>query len=212
MCPPHWPVWMHIDTHPRKPHHAVWLAVGPDQRKYVCGELKNSDPANKIAPFCEAIKYYEWKMFGKRTPEIERLMEPLAATPNPGEGGLSVWDEFEKHMGRNWYCKPGSKNRDAGILLMQDALAHMPEKGVYPMMYFFDDLPGVHYEMTHYVWDEWKGLAAQNKDPKGVPIAKANDYIEGIHRILLAEPYHQQSGEEEEPARPIAQSASVTGY
>ena len=211
ICPNHWPVWMHIDTHPRKPHHAVWLTVAPDQRKYVCGELKNADPANKISPFCEAIKYYEWKMFAKRTEEIERLMEPLASTPNPVGEGISVWDEFARCMGDGWYCKPGSKNRDAGILLMQDALAHDPDKGIYPMLYFMDDLPGVHYEMTHYVWDEWKGLTAQNKNPKEVPVAKANDYIEGIHRILLEEPVYQEIIEQ--ASRPREQgTVSVTGY
>jgi hypothetical protein len=207
--PRHWALWFHVDTHPRTPHHAVWIAVAPDQRKYICGELKNGDPNNKIKPFAEALKIYERTFFNRGIDEVVRLMEPGAQSPNPGEG-LSIWDEFAKYGFR---CKPGSKNRDAGILLFQDALQFDPERGLYPTIFVFDDLPGVHKELTHYIWDDWAMKAGQGKTEKQVPKDKDDHLIEGIHRILLDEPYCDSAGEDEEPEA-VGQSTfnKITGY
>lgn len=37
--PYHWPVWVAIDPHKNKPHMVVYIAVGPDNTKYVCNEI-----------------------------------------------------------------------------------------------------------------------------------------------------------------------------
>jgi len=50
-----WGMWMHIDYHPRKPHAALWVAVRPDGIKVVCGELRNSDPGNRIKEFAQEL-------------------------------------------------------------------------------------------------------------------------------------------------------------
>ncbi len=34
-----WPIWLSIDPHRGKPHAVLWLAVGPDNKKYICNEL-----------------------------------------------------------------------------------------------------------------------------------------------------------------------------
>ena len=209
-CPPHWPIWMHVDTHPRTPHHAIYLAVAPDGRMFVCGEFKNGDPNNRIDPFCEALNVYERTVFGRGIEGFVRLMEPGAQTPNPVSDGLSIWDAFAKH---GFLCKPGSKNRDAGILLMQDALKCDPEAGVYPQIYVMDDLPGVHRELTHYVWDDWAQKAAQGRTEKQVPRDKDDHFLEGLHRILLDSPFYDSVSQEDEGLEVSRQSVnSVTGY
>jgi phage terminase large subunit-like protein len=207
-----WGVWFHADTHPRTPHHAVWVAILPDGKLYVCGELKNHDPSNLVRPFAEAIKEYEATVLKRRGDEIVRLIEPGASTPNPTKDGLSIDDEFREH---GIACRPGSKNRDAGILRMQNELQYDPAIGTYPNIYFYDDLIGIHHEMTHYVWDDWAQKAAYGRTDKQKPKDKDDHYIEGIHRVLLDSPecrgYYQ-----EEPYRETYQAKttanSITGY
>lgn len=214
---PHWGLWMHIDCHPKKPHHAIWVAIAPDQRKYVVGAIKNGDPLNRIAPFCEAIKVYERTVLKASGENIVRLIDPLSGTPNPVAEGLTIWDEFDKY---GITCKPGSKNRDAGILLLQNELKYSPEEGTYPNIFFCDDLDGVDYEMRHYIWDEHLNKkTAERQDEKQVPRKKHDDYIEGIHRILLDSPYCDFSGEDDETdddryekAHATAGANRVTGY
>ncbi|TAL13919.1 hypothetical protein EPN95_04500 [Patescibacteria group bacterium] len=207
----HWGVWMHIDSHPRTPHHAVWIAVLPDGKKFVAGELKNSHTSNLVAPFAEAIKVYEAEILKRRGDEIVRLIEPGSSTPNPTKDGLSIKDEFEEH---GIYCRPGSKNRDAGILKMQGELQYDPSAGTYPNIYFFDDLTGVHHEMTHYVWDDWAQKASYGRTDKQKPKDADDHFIEGIHRILLDEPECPGMEVDDEPAGAGARSTanSVTGY
>jgi hypothetical protein len=217
--PKHWGLWFHVDTHPRTPHHAVWIAVAPNGKKYVCGELKNRDKANAVVPFAEAIKVYEQQTFERRPDEVVRLMEPGAKAPDPLRDGHSIWDEFADYGIR---CRPGSKNRDSGILLFQQALKSDPEYGVEPMIFFFEDLPGVHYEMQHYVWDDWSKRAAEGRTEKQAPRDRDDHFIEGIHRILLDEPYCDPAGDNEEEASfagnpsnagVVASGASsITGY
>lgn len=209
--PAHWPIWMHIDTHPRTPHHAVYIAVAPDNRKFICGELKNGDPNNRIDPYCEALKIYERKTFNRDIEGFVRLMEPGAQTPNPVQDGLCIWDAFAGHGFR---CKPGSKNRDAGILLMQNELKHDAEAKVYPGIYLLDDMPGVHYELTHYIWDNFQAKIAQGRTEKQAPKDKDDHFLEGIHRILLDEPYYERASGDDEDERVTAgrTANSFTGY
>ena len=206
----HWGMWFHVDTHPRTPHHAVWMAVLPDGKLFVCGELKNFDSSNRVAPFAEAIKEYEMTVLKRRGDEIVRLIEPGSSTPNPTKDGLSIKDEFEEH---GIYCRPGSKNRDAGILRLQNALQFDPTLGTYPNIYFFNDLSGIDYEMTHYVWDDWAQKAAWGRTDKQKPKDRDDHFIEGIHRILLDEPECVGLSQDEyEPVSSRTTSNSITGY
>ena len=214
--PPSWPMWMHLDTHPRTPHHAIWLTVSPNGTKYVCGELRNSDSNNRVRAMGDAVLTYEKVKFNKDHPrridDVARLMDPSASTPNPVDG-LSIWDAFAE-MGLR--CRPGSKNRDSGILLTQAAIQHDVEKGLYPELYFFDDLPGIHYEMMHYIWEDWQRKTQQYRNEKQVPRDKDDHFIEGLHRIMIDNPVYEDgvsSDDSEEEYRPQAAGASrATGY
>lgn len=202
---PEWNLYMHIDTHPRTPHHAVWISVLPNNRKYIVGELVNTDLNNLVKPFCSAVLTYE-RIVLKYTNNIIRLIEPGASTPNPVEKGLSILDEFIKY---GVYATAGSKNRDAGILLFQEELKHIhrpkdgPEIKFDPNIYIYKDLTRIHYELTHYIWDDWAKKAAQGKTEKQVPKDKDDHLIEGIHRILLANPVY---------FNPMAQNPVFTDY
>ena len=208
--PRHYSTWMHIDCHPRKPHHAVWITIGPDRRKIICGELKNHDPQNRIEPFCEAMKVYESKVLNlpadPQHDRIRRLIDPLSGTPNPVGEGLSIWDEFDRC---GFTCKPGSKNREAGILLFQNELKHDVERGLYPTTYVLDDLIGVDFEMRHYIWDEHTNKKTEERrDQLQAPRKKNDDYLEGIHRILLDGADYDDGYEEDERPRETVSSGA----
>ena len=180
--------WMHIDYHPRKPHHAVWMAIRPDGVKFVIGELVNKDSANRIKPFCQEILEYEREFLGieRGWEPVERLIDPLSKMPNPSNDGRGAIDDFAEC---GVECRAGSKDRKRAITKMHDHLCYEPDRGVYPMLYVFDDLKQVKYEIGHYQWDEESGPSAGKKEPKEEPIKKNDDLLEGIHRILLDDPY-----------------------
>lgn len=209
--PKHWGMWMHIDTHPRTPHHAVWIAISPNQRKFVVGELKNSDPLNRVEPFCEAVKVYEKYILGRGGDSIVRLIDPIAKTNDPGrDDGKSMYDLFADYGVR---CNAGSKNRDAGILLMQNHIDYDLEEGRFPSLFVLDDMAGVIHQILHYQWDEFPLKTQQKQDAKQTPIKKDDHYIEGIHRILLDDPVCEMVDEEDIERTPVTTGRnSVTGY
>ena len=124
-----------------------------------------------------------------------------------------MWDEFDRC---GFTCKPGSKNRDAGILLFQNELKHDPEAPAYPNLYVLDDLLGIDYELRHYIWEEHQNKkAAERLDEKQIPRKKHDDYIEGIHRILLdgADFEELEAYEDDQPERFAATGANpFTNY
>ena len=180
-----WGIWQAIDPHPREPHHAIWLGARPDERLFVIGELKNADPNNLVKPFCERMAIYEQEVLGIEPHRVERLIDPSATSNNPIDG-RTVWDEFCDH---GFVCRMGSKHRDAGISLLSKMIHYDNVEKVFPSLFFFDDLEGLHYEMTHYIWDEWgKGTDSYQRTQKQVPRDKDDHFIECLHRILLDEP------------------------
>lgn len=182
-----WNMYLHIDTHPRTPHHAVWVAVLPDNKKYIVGELVNSDPLNSVGPYCKAISVYEKNILNCDSENVIRLIEPGSSTPNPVKDGLSIKDDFIKN---GIYTEPGSKNRDAGILLFQNELKYDIDKKLYPNIFIFDDLEKTDKELRHYVWDDHAKKAAEKRTEKQAPKDKNDHLIEGIHRILLKNPIY----------------------
>ncbi len=208
--PNHWPVWLHIDCHPKKPHHTVWLTVDPMQRKFVIGELLNASMTNRIPPFCEAMRVYQSTVLKYPHDRIEKLIDPLSGTPNPVGEGLTIWDEFDDN---GFTCRPGSKNREAAILLFQNELRYDPEEKLWPNIYFCDDLKGIDFEMTHYIWEDHANKkVAERKDEMQVPRKKHDDFIEGIHRILLEGPVHESGDYDESPEAVTAGRNPFTGY
>lgn len=206
----HWGYYMHVDPHPRKPHCAVWIAVRPDSSRIVIGELKNSCRDNLVSSFAESIKVYENRVLGIDGRRVERLIDPLSQTPSPTEKGLTILQEFAEY---GLHFRIGSKNREAAINLLRKDLHFRPKTGIRPMIYFFDDLELVHFEMTHYVFEEHGNTkAAQNKPAPGTPKKIHDDFIEGIHRILLDDPQCPDFEDEDfEAETPMAHGRAV-GY
>lgn len=182
--PRSWEYWMHVDPHVRKRHKAVWVAIRPDGAYLVIGQLQTPPESNLISTFADMIVAYEKAVLGLRPDDINRLIDPLATEPSSTDTGASIKDEFAAH---GLYFALGSKRRATAIQYMRKLLHCRPENGEYPMLYVMDDLDQVIHEFKHYQYEEWKGKdVAERKDPNPDPRKKFDDYLEGIHRIVLA--------------------------
>jgi phage terminase large subunit-like protein len=209
--PTSWQYWMHVDPHVRKRHKAVWMAIRPDGVYNVIGELQTPPETNLISRFSEMIVDYERDFLKLRDVEIERLIDALSVQPGAtGEEGLSIKDEFAKY---GLYFQVGSKKRDTAIHYMHELLRARPEEGVYPKLYVVNDCAHVTYEFEHYQFTEWRGRdAGEKKDPNPSPLKKFDDYIEGIHRIVLATYQPDEDDEDEDYRHGYRISGFSTGY
>lgn len=206
--PEHYGMWMHVDSHTRTPHHALWVAASPDGRLFVCGELKADDKDNSVAVFAERIKVYE-KQVLEWNGDVHRLIDPSAFVKNAVRDHCGIADEFDEH---DLVFQPGSKERDAGIDLTRRRMLYKPDEGKFPSIFFFRDLLGLHRELIHYVWDDWIGKQSHNRTEKQVPRDKDDHFIEGLHRILLDRPEAPDFSYEVEIQNRTPTSTGVQSY
>lgn len=179
-----WEYWMHVDPHVRKRHKAVWMALRPDGRYIVIGQLQTPPETNLISHFADMILSYEKTVLGIPSDDINRLIDPFSTEPSSTGEGLSIKDEFGNY---GIYFMLGSKRRDTAIHYMHELLRCRPAEGYYPMLYVLDDLDQVIYEFERYQYEEWQGKnMAERKDPNPAPRKRFDDMLEGIHRIVLA--------------------------
>lgn len=205
-----WEYWMHVDPHIRKRHKAVWMAIRPDGRYLVIGQLQTPPETNLISHFADMILSYEKSVLGLRHDDVNRLIDPFATEPGQTGEGLSVKDEFSR-FGIDFML--GSKRRDTAIHYMHEMLRARPAEGYFPMLYVLDDLKDVIYEFERYQYEEWQGKnMAERKDPNPAPRKRFDDYLEGIHRILLAT--YTPGGEDDLHgyATPTKKGGFRTGY
>jgi len=205
--PATWGIWMHADTHDRVPHHAVWIVARPDRYLFVIGGIKNADPQNRLRPFAEACRDYELGFLGiDEGHEINRLIDPLADVPNPGDEQARTFIDYFREYGLHF--RKGSKRRSDAIKVMREMLGHdlTTQPPTYPQLYVIDDLHEVRSQLEEYRWKDYTGPALGANNPREEPVKKDDHYVEGIHRILLDDPQARGIGEEEEDWQQAASS------
>lgn len=180
--PATWGIWMHLDTHDRKAHAAVWVAIRPDDIMLVIGELKNTHPQNMIEPFLDDILCYEQECLGVDSRDVERLIDPYSKVPS-ATSGISVWDLCQD---AGFGFKEGSKEPRAGRNLLHQRLSY--DEFSMPTIRFYRDLKATVYEITHYQWKDWTTKQSQDRGLREEVKKKDDDLLEGIHRILCDEP------------------------
>lgn len=206
-----WGVWMHADTHDRVPHHAVWICVRPDGFKFVFGAIKNEDRQNRLKPFAEQLRDYELSTLGIHPDhEIRRLIDPIADTPNPTDEAARTFIDFLREYGLHF--RKGSKKRADGIRITREEFGHDLQAipPVWPSLYIVDDLEEVWSQLEEYRWSDYTGPALDHNNPREEPVKKDDHYVEGIHRILLDNPY--ATGFEEEDYEPPAAHSAGSGF
>ncbi len=173
-------VYEALDTHPRYPDRAVWIAVDRKGTKYVIDELSVSGPTEEIAARIKE-KASNYRV-------VRRFIEPGAFVKDKHEEGLTTAEKFAEN---DLVYEPATKMREASNKRIGDALNYTMVEGQMikaPELYFFDTCKMSIYEMTHWMWDEWRGRTGENKEPKEKPVDKDDHSIEDIGRILIIEP------------------------
>ena len=171
--------YMALDTHPRVPEAVSWMAVDRKGRKIIYDELffKGTD--------IELAQVIKTKEAGRNI--RDRLIDPSAYNEDKRTTEVSYAERLERQKLR---FRPGSKKLIEGIRRTDRALKYEYKDGqmiVEPEIYITSNCVGHIKELLNYVWDEYRGRTADEKDPKAKPKDKDDHFIENVHRLLLEE-------------------------
>ncbi len=177
-----WTTYVALDPHPRVQDHVLYLSVNSKGTKIITAEL-----------LTEGLV----KTLHARTVELEskmhfriedRIIDPSAYNDNQHSTEASVGSQLAT-LGEHWIR--GSKNLMAGIKRVEDAFDFEMVGGKFvkaPELFIFDSCPVTIKQLEEYVWAEYKGGSADNKEKSGRPQDKNDHQPENLHRLLLHEP------------------------
>ena len=185
-----WPRVCCIDPHPRKPIAVLWVAISPDNQKFVYRELFDETLVT-VRDVADRMKELEgWEKVGKKlkfTEEAEpiamRLIDP-SSQENERTSGESVFSRFNRE---GMFCMLARKrNILAGLDAIHEALKI---KGDWqePGVVVFNTCPTVKMNFARYVYDDW--ASSKQRDDKGPKqtVKKINDdMIDNIRYIFQA--------------------------
>ena len=168
--PPDWSVYVAIDTHPRTEQALVFMAVDEKNRYYVCHEIFQHGTPEEVAQWI--IEYHD------KVHNIEMaIIEPGSqGDTNRGQSMFEIIDTLLAT--RRIPLELGSRDLAGGILQVKRAI--MSPNGM-PSLFLFEDCERSHYEMTRYVWDDWR---TDGKNDKQRPRDKDDHQLENIRRLI----------------------------
>lgn len=177
-------VTMALDTHPRVPDKATWIATDSRNRHFVIAELSFKGKTKHLADAIKAMEspnnHNNWRLY-------ERLIEPAADIANQHEDDeRPLRDRLDEDHGL--YFEMGSKKRELARRLITDAIEYTMEEDEMiekPTLYVFNVCTEVIKEFENHVWDEFKGRIKDEKEPKGKVKDKDDHHIENIGRLLV---------------------------
>ncbi|MFA5340687.1 MAG: hypothetical protein WC332_02815 [Clostridia bacterium] len=172
-------VAMSMDTHPRVNEAILWMAIDEKGRKFICDELwfKGTDAEIKA----EISK----KEVGMRV--IDRTIDPSGFNKDERTTEKSFADRLAK-LGLRF--REGSKKLHECIRRTDQALKYEYRDGQMirrPEIYIFSSCTHLKKELENYVWDDWRGKAADDRTEKGQPKDKDDHFVECLHRLLIEE-------------------------
>ncbi len=175
-------VYEALDPHPRNPDAVMWLAVDRKQRKFVVDELfaKCEDGTDELATRILA-KANSYRV-------VSRIADPSAFVDDQHRDRTVAAKLSDKGLD---YVE-ATKFRAQADKRIGDALAfqRLPSGEFVrePEFYIFDTCQRTIFEIEHYIWDEWRGRSASERNPKEKPVDKDDHMIENLGRLLLMEP------------------------
>ena len=200
--------YMAVDPHPRVADHVLYMSVNKKGTKYFSGELLSDGLVKELAV---RMKNFENVMHYRME---ARLIDPSAYNDDQHKEEASVGSQLYD-TGLNFI--KGSKDLMAGIKRTNDALDYEEHGGKMirpPEMYVFDTCPVTIKQLEEYVWADWKGRNADEKQPSGRPRDAKDHQVENMHRLLLhpadfipyefRNPHRQQKQDEEEELDPYS--------
>lgn len=186
--PQDWPKYNIVDPHDRKPFAMGWFAVSPTEDIYFYDEwpeeefhlIKSCDKT--IKDYADIIKIKESKERIYR-----RIIDPNFGNKKSSSSGLTIKEEFaSEEIGL--YFIDGNDDIVAGHLKVKDYLKYDHSRGIKPKVFFFNTLRNFIYGMEHYVWDDFKGKIADDKDLKQKPKDRFKDFPDLVRYGLMSDP------------------------
>ena len=167
------------DTHPREEDHVLWMGVNRKGQKFFINELVMNGTTAEIAAKIKQIEQVN-------NYRIEdELIDPSAFDQDKRRTDKTIAQKFEDE-GLSY--RRGSKDLVGSIRRTEDAL-YYEEKGgeliVQPEIYWFNTTPVAIRQIENYVWDEYRGRFADDKQPKAKPKDKNDHQVENAHRLLI---------------------------
>jgi len=172
-----------LDPHPRNPDAVMWVAIDRKGNKYVIDELYDTFTTSQLST--------EIKNKADRYRVVKRIADPAAFVEdkhqiNPTESTLAgeLYNKYDLDYEKATKVRARSDRR------IKDALDYElkgKEMLIAPELYFFSTCTRSIWEMEHYQWDEWRGVAADRKSPMEKPMDKDDHEIENLGRILVQE-------------------------
>lgn len=171
-----------LDPHPRVQDHVLYMSVDKDGTKFVTGEILSEGLPKQLA---SRMKAFEQSMNYRME---DRIIDPSAYNDDQHREEKSVGSQL---FDAGLHFIKGSKDLMAGIKRTDQALDFEMRQGKMvrePEIYVFDTCITFIGQMEEYVWDEYKGRGADDRESKGKPKDKNDHMPENLHRLLLHEP------------------------
>lgn len=177
-----WTTYKALDCHPRVPDHVLYLSINRSGMKIVTAELLSE---GLVKTLYSRMVELETKMHFRIE---DRLIDPSAYNDDQHRKEPSVGSQLF-NLGESW--TKGSKNLMAGIKRLEDAFDYELKGGKFvksPEIFIFDSCPVTIKQLEEYVWNEYKGTSADDKEKSGRPKDKNDHMPENLHRLVLHEP------------------------
>jgi len=180
--PSDYTVGVAIDPHPRTEQALLFVAVDEKERAFVVHEKFAYGSPDEIADWI--IDYH------KHTHEIDlAIIDP--ASQGDKNRGDTTYDILERRLSAHGITLEfGSKDLSGGILQVRNALQ---SRNGLPSLYFFDNAHRTIFELTRYVWDDWRHTAG-DRSAKQRPRDKDDHQMENLRRLLQHPLQHRQRG------------------
>lgn len=181
-----WTTYKAIDPHPRVPDHIMYLSVNKKGTCIVTGEMLSEGLVKDM--YIKMIEYEKNMHFRIQ----DRIIDPSAfnddqhkdSTKEEKSIGMQLFDLGETYI-------RGSKNLMGGIKRVEDAFHFVKAAGHFikePELYIFDSCIITIKQLEEYVWTEYKGNSADDKEKSGKPKDKNDHMPENLHRLMLHNP------------------------
>jgi len=175
-------VYEALDTHPRVNEAILWLAVDRQGQKYIIDELWIKVSLGELAAIIKQ-KTQGWRI-------VKRIIDPSALNLDRRDDRPVSIATVLYEQGLDY--EAGSKDLQTGIRRTDEALMYEMRDGNIlrqPEIKFFNHVERTFYELEKgYIWDNWAGKTADEKDLRAVPRDKDDHMMENLHRLLLCSP------------------------
>ena len=181
------PVIAVLDPHDRQPHHVIWAYVTREDDLYIHSELALHCTVDELA---KAIKKVEAQNGYKVR---KRLIDPnFGRTPLITTGRNFIQELYHSGLG-GWMESDDAK--EEGRLKVKEYLHFDRSQPIShtnrPKLYFYKDrVPLTIRSIRNHQYEEWIGIAQDERDPKETPKDKETHGADDCRYLCMSNPTH----------------------